>query len=111
LPARATGWLLLRNGRRTPFALNRRCGGGLGSLGQVADLKANVETQFRASIDILDIAKELNGIRRRLDQEGRVTDAEALKQAIIRLIDQSDKLTESARSNGRAVVDTLRESW
>lgn len=78
---------------------------------QVSDLKANVDTQFRASIDILEIAKELNEVRRRLEKEGRANDATALKQAIMRLIDQSDKLTEAARSNGRAVVDTLRESW
>jgi ribose 1,5-bisphosphokinase PhnN len=78
---------------------------------EVAELKANVRTQFRASLDILDIAKDLNVVRRRLEDEGRAADAEAVRQSIMRLIDQSEKLTESARSGGRTMVDAIRDSW
>ena len=78
---------------------------------QISDLRANVHAQLRTSTDILDIAKELNALRRRLEDEGRGVDAAALKQAIMRLIDQSDKLTASARVGGRAVVDALRDAW
>ncbi len=78
---------------------------------QVSELKANLNAQFQTSIDILDIAKDLNKLRRRLESEGREEDAEAVRQAIRRLIDQSDKLTESARTSGRAVVDALRNAW
>jgi len=78
---------------------------------QVSDLKANVNTQIRTSLDILDIAKDLNAIRRRFEEEGRGADAEAIKQAIMRMIDQSDKLAEAARSGGRTVADALRDAW
>ncbi len=78
---------------------------------QVSDLKANVNTQIRTSLDILDIAKDLNAIRRRFEEEGRGADAEAIKQAIMRMIDQSDKLAEAALSGGRTVADALRDAW
>jgi len=78
---------------------------------QITDLRANVHAQLRTSNDILDIAKDLNALRRRLEDQGHEADAEALKQAIMRLIDQSDKLTASAREGGRAVVDALRDAW
>jgi molecular chaperone GrpE (heat shock protein) len=78
---------------------------------QVSDLKANVNTQIRTSLDILDIAKDLNAIRRRFEEEGRAADAEAIKQAIMRMIDQSDRLAEAARSGGRTVADARRDAW
>jgi molecular chaperone GrpE (heat shock protein) len=78
---------------------------------QVSDLKANVNTQIRTSLDILDIAKDLNAIRRRFEEEGRGADAEAIKQAIMRMIDQSDRLAEAARSGGRTVADARRDAW
>lgn len=80
-------------------------------MAQISDLKASVATQFQTSKDLLEIAKDINAIRRRLEGEGRMGDAEALRQSIERLIAQSDKLAEVARSNGRTLVDTLRDSW
>jgi molecular chaperone GrpE (heat shock protein) len=80
-------------------------------MGHVSELRANVHKQFQTTQDILDIAKDLNAIRLRLESEGRTADADATKQSITRLLDHTDKLAGYARSNGQFVVDALRDAW
>ena len=77
----------------------------------ISDLKEAADGQFGAALRLIAIAKDLNGVRRRLEQEGRPNDAEAVGSAIERLLAESDLLTTSARRSGRGLVDAIKSSW
>ena len=66
----------------------------------ISDLKEAADGQFGAALRLIAIAKDLNGVRRRLEQEGRPNDAEAVGSAIGR-----------ARRSGRGLVDAIKSSW
>ncbi|MFZ4407954.1 MAG: hypothetical protein ACOYOH_11465 [Paracraurococcus sp.] len=80
-------------------------------MAQLADLKANIDQQFRASLDVVGVAKQLNALRLQLEQDGKIVEANAARAAVEQLAEISERLTESARRSGRTLAETIRQSW
>jgi molecular chaperone GrpE (heat shock protein) len=77
----------------------------------ISDLKEASDGQLQAAQRLVMVARELNAIRRRLEEESQTADAQALANAIQRLTDEIEFLTASARRSGRGLVDAIRSSW
>lgn len=80
-------------------------------MSQITDLKSGVDTQFRTALDLVSVARELNGVRNRLAEEGRLDDAEDLRRSITRLANLSESLIEAAKLSGRSLADAVRTAW
>jgi len=80
-------------------------------MSQIADLKGGIDTQFRSALEIVAIARELNGVRRRLAEEGHTVEADRIEQAVKRLADISESMIEAAKVSGRSLADITRSSW
>jgi molecular chaperone GrpE (heat shock protein) len=77
----------------------------------ISELKTATDSQFGAALKLTEVARDLNGIRRELEERGDDLHAERLLNAIRRLLNESDELTRSARQSGKGVVDALKSNW
>lgn len=80
-------------------------------MAQIAELRMSKDSQLMTSRNLTTIARDLIALRQRLEAEGREADAVELRRAVDRLLDQAEKLNNSALLTGRAMVDAIRNSW
>lgn len=80
-------------------------------MAQLSDLKSSIDLQFRSSLRMLDVAKDLNQLRLSMEAAGRQSEAAVLRSAVEQLVELSESLTDAARRSGRTLADAIRQSW
>ena len=76
-----------------------------------SDIKGAIDTQLDVAIDLVEAARHVNEVRKRLEAEGRTDEATELRASIERMVTLSDRLTDAAKAASRAWLEEVRASW